>query len=145
MVGVCTRREHGGSTDPSNNPTEYGMNKLILVLIASLFLPVIANAQGGSLKRACAADIKQNCAGVKPGRGRIAACVKEHFGQFSAPCQKKMITTARVVVRACKADAKQKCAGMSRPAEIASCFQQHFDELSASCKDVLVAAKSGRR
>jgi hypothetical protein len=47
------------------------MNKLmVLVLGTVLLLPIIANAQTGSLKRVCAADLKQNCAGVKPGGGR---------------------------------------------------------------------------
>jgi Cysteine rich repeat len=121
------------------------MKKFMMISGALIvLLPVVANAQKGALKRACGADIKQYCAGVKRGGGRVTACAKEHFGDFSGPCRSALITTARVVIRACKGDAKDKCAAVREPAEIAACFQEHFAELSAPCKDVLLPAAQFR-
>ena len=36
-----------------------------------------SNAVAQDAARACVADIKKLCAGVKPGEGRIAGCVKQ--------------------------------------------------------------------
>jgi hypothetical protein len=123
------------------------MNKLIVFLGTLLILlPVTASAQKGSLRKACAADWKKSCAPVKPGGGRIAACVKEHYGEYSDGCKTVMLKTARVVVRACKADAREMCAGMTKPAQIAECFRDHFAELSEPCKNKLLpAATLGRK
>jgi len=119
------------------------MKKTLIVLGSILlFMPVAAKAQKGMLRQACGADIKQFCAGVKPGGGRIAACAKEHVADFSEPCKKALFTTA-IVVKACKADVKDKCAGM-KPKEIGACVKEHFAELSEPCKDSLMLAKLGR-
>jgi cysteine rich repeat protein len=43
-------------------------------------------APGGAVREACAADIKVACASVKPGGGRIIACMREHADQLSPGC-----------------------------------------------------------
>ena len=45
-----------------------------------------ACAQQG-IAKACAADVKAQCAGVQPGEGRIRACIMEHFKDLSEPCR----------------------------------------------------------
>ena len=61
-------------------------------LAGTLFLSATAAstgtwaAPGGMIREACAADIKAVCAGVKPGGGRIVACMREHTGQLSPDC-----------------------------------------------------------
>jgi hypothetical protein len=37
--------------------------------------------------KACRADIKMNCAGIKPGGGRIETCIKDHFADMSDACK----------------------------------------------------------
>jgi len=49
---------------------------------------------GGALRGACRADIEQLCAGVQPGGGRIAQCLREHQDRVSAGC-KDAISSAR--------------------------------------------------
>lgn len=41
---------------------------------------------GGAIRQACAADIRAVCSDVKPGGGRIAACMREHTDQLSPGC-----------------------------------------------------------
>ena len=48
-------------------------------------------AQRQALRNACEADLKQVCAGVQPGGGRIAACAKANFAKLSPPCQQAML------------------------------------------------------
>jgi hypothetical protein len=43
--------------------------------------------KAAAIGKACAPDVKQNCAGVKPGGGRIEACVKSHFADFRQTCR----------------------------------------------------------
>ena len=40
--------------------------------------------------KACAADVKKVCAGTKPGRGRIQACMKGHLADVSEPCKEAL-------------------------------------------------------
>ena len=65
--------------------------RLGLTSVLLLVAPAGAMAQQGAARQACAADIKQLCAEVKPGDGRLKACVKEHFGQLSASCQTRAV------------------------------------------------------
>ena len=98
-------------------------------------------AQQGAARQACAADITQLCAEVKPGDGRLKACVKEHFGQLSASCQNALLSNV-TITKACKTDAEQKCAG-TQPGggRIQTRMKDHFTELTEPCKDALLLAK----
>lgn len=39
---------------------------------------------------ACRGDIKRFCAGIKPGQGRIAACLKSHRAELSPACREDL-------------------------------------------------------
>ena len=39
------------------------------------------------VNQACEDDLQQYCAGVKPGEGRIAQCLKDHKDKLSAECK----------------------------------------------------------
>ena len=51
-----------------------------LSICAVLSFLLVSSAMAQS--RVCAADIKQACANIEPGGGRIAACVKEKLKTF---------------------------------------------------------------
>jgi len=68
-------------------------------------------AQQGAAPQACAADIKQLCAEVKPGDGWLKPYVKEHFGKLSVSCQTALISNV-TITKSCKADAEQKRSGI---------------------------------
>jgi hypothetical protein len=43
---------------------------------------------------ACTAEVMAQCPGVQPGEGRIMACFREHFKDFSKPCQAMLLKPA---------------------------------------------------
>jgi hypothetical protein len=47
-------------------------------------------AAGGELRQACAGDVKALCSGVKPGGGRLAACMRENTDRLSQGCRQAL-------------------------------------------------------
>jgi hypothetical protein len=106
-----------------------------------LLAPAGAMAQQSAARQACAADIKQMCAEVNPGESRLKACVREHFGQLSAPCQTALLSNV-TITKVCKTDAQEKCPGIQPGGgRIQTCMKDHFTELSERCKDALLLAR----
>jgi hypothetical protein len=93
--------------------------------------------------KACAADIKAQCADVKPGGGKLKDCVKAHFSDLSADCQVAIVRAA-AVGKACKADVKQFCADV-KPGKVASCMKEHAADVSDGCKDAMAKAEAGAK
>src|SRR5208282_129500 len=119
------------------------MHKIVGVILGSIPLLTAAGAmaQQGAARQACAADINQLCAEVKPGDGRLKSCVKEHFGQLTASCQTALISNV-TITKSCKADAEQKCAGTEPGGgHIQTRMKDHFTELTEPCKEALLLAK----
>jgi hypothetical protein len=124
-----------------------GMNKILAVTLASILAltPVGAMTQQSAVHQACAVEIERHCAGVQPGDGRIRACVKEHFTEFSEPCKQALLSSV-AVVKACKADVHHTCAGVQPGSgRIQACMKDHFAEYSEPCKQAIITAKFGRR
>jgi hypothetical protein len=124
-------------------PEDGGASKVASLGVACMLLlaPAGAMAQQGAARQACGADIKQMCAEVERGDGRLKACVKEHFGQLTASCQTALISNV-TITKACKADAQQKCGGIQPGGgRIQTCMKDHFTELTEPCKEALLLAK----
>ena len=120
-----------------------GASKVASLGVACMLLlaPAGAMAQQGAARQACGADIKQMCAEVERGDGRLKKCVKEHFGQLTASCQTALISNV-TITKACKADAQQKCGGIQPGGgRIQTCMKDHFTELTEPCKEALLLAK----
>src|SRR6516164_9521028 len=72
-----------------------------------------ASAQEGGLfatERDCATDIQSLCAGVKPGGGRVLACLQQHVaaGELSVGCS-TILSKAIWVAKECAGDIRQFC------------------------------------
>ena len=50
----------------------------------------VAIIRAAAVGKACKADVKQFCADVKPGKGAIADCMKEHATDLSDGCKEAM-------------------------------------------------------
>jgi hypothetical protein len=92
-----------------------------------------AKEQGKEFAQACKADAEKLCSGVKPGQGRVAACLMEHQDQLSGACKEKM---AQVESRhPCMQDMQRLCKGVQPGAgRMMQCLKQHEAELSPECK-----------
>lgn len=65
------------------------MSRSLALAFAGLLLPATAFAHApdrAAIRKACAADFQANCPGIKPGGGRLAACLKEKRASFSEAC-----------------------------------------------------------
>jgi hypothetical protein len=54
----------------------------------------LALVKARAARKACKADVKKNCADIKPGGGRIEACLKDHFADVSDPCKETISQAA---------------------------------------------------
>ncbi len=104
-----------------------------------------AEAAPSTVAKACAKDVKSVCADVKPGGGKLKACVKDHFSDLSTDCQVAIVKAA-AIGRACKADMKQYC-GDVKPGKgaKADCLKSHAADLSEGCKEALAKAEAGAK
>ena len=139
-VKTGVHRAAARSSQDGPGSLKVGIARLVFAAV-TLLAPTGAIAQLGAARQACGADFKQLCGEVKPGEGRLKACVKEHFGQLSAPCQTALIANV-TITKSCKADAEQKCPGIQLGGgHIQACMKDHFMELSENCKESLLLAK----
>ena len=83
----------------------------------------------------CMDDAQKLCPGVQPGKGRIAACLKQHKDQVSQECQAKM-AQFREEAEACEADVQKLCPNTRPGPERHQCMQAHKDQVSDQCKQL---------
>jgi hypothetical protein len=120
------------------------MKSIFTVLLAGLLTGLIATAAlAAAAKDPCAKDVAALCNGVKPGEGRILACLKEHEESVSGACKDHLMEIRDKVLdaqKACQGDVKQLCPGV-KPGEgrIVNCLKQHRAELSRNCREKLGA------
>ncbi|MGY6248796.1 cysteine rich repeat-containing protein [Bosea thiooxidans] len=65
---------------------------MIRLALATLLLTaaVPALAQDRGARAACRADFERNCPGIKPGGGRLIACMREKQASFSDGCKEAL-------------------------------------------------------
>jgi hypothetical protein len=82
------------------------MIRLSLAAAAALVLAVGASQAQPRRLAACQNDVQTLCAGVQPGGGRIAQCLKAHADQVSQGC-KTALAEARAARREQRAEQGQ--------------------------------------
>ena len=102
-------------------------------------------ARVAKLESACASDIKTQCAGIKPGEGRIKACIKSHLSNLSPTCEDRLLTVA-ITGKACKTDLAKLCAGIvPGTGGLRACMKSHMAEVSDPCKDAVSQTAAGKK
>jgi hypothetical protein len=115
---------------------------VIVMLGATLLLTGSwgASAQEGGLfatERDCATDIQSLCAGVKPGGGRVLACLQQHVaaGELSVGCS-TILSKAIWVAKECAGDIRQFCPTATYET-VGNCMRPHLGQSSATCQSAL--------
>src|SRR6476661_11214153 len=95
-----------------------------------------AGAQEGlglfASERDCTTDVQSLCAGVKPGGGRVLACLQSHVGELSVGCS-TILSKAIWVARQCAGDIHQFCPTATF-GTVGDCMKPHLGEASGTCK-----------
>lgn len=72
----------------------HAVSAVMLTLSTLVASPAALAAERGKVTEACKSDIKKLCADVKPGGGRIAACLKDKKDQMSDECKSDLAKQA---------------------------------------------------
>ena len=98
-----------------------------------------AGAQEGlfTSMRDCTADVQSLCAGVKPGGGRVLACLQSHVaaGELSVGCS-TILGKAIWVAKECAGDIRQFCPNATYE-NIGDCMRPHLGQTSSTCQSAL--------
>ncbi len=92
------------------------------------------------LMRACRADYRKFCSGMKPGGGRIADCLKQYQAELSPSCQTFIGTIGE-----CGEEAKKICGSDATGSSFRECVKAHAAEFSPACQAALPTANPGGR
>jgi hypothetical protein len=135
----------------ANYNRRYFMKRILVILCAvmiSCFMLAatgLAQDQDQTLipkegKGTCKADIEKFCKDIKPGGGRILACLKSNGDRLSQECANHMALERekfREFHQACRFDAEKFCNGVpAGKGRIVSCLKSHEAELSVACAAV---------
>ena len=109
-----------------------------------------ASAQGLGIfdtQRDCATDIQSLCAGVKPGGGRVLACLQSHVaaGDLSVGCS-TILSKVIWVAKECAGDIRQFCPSATYE-NVGDCMRPHLGNVSGTCQSALafIASPAGDR
>lgn len=110
--------------------------------LAALILLAAGGARAGD---ACRADAERLCAGIPPGGGRIAACLKANEGQVSAGCRAELASVARKVKEfgeVCEDDVRSLCPDV-KPGQgaVLRCLRSNLFSVSPPCQAIVRSAQ----
>jgi hypothetical protein len=128
---------------PAEREGSMTKRSLMFALGATLLLSgstAAVSATPHTLSRYCAVDLKSLCAGIKPGEGRIHACLQSHISELSVGCSARL-SRAAWVAKECHADIQHFCPHAVY-GSIASCMKPHLGEVSDPCKGALAFVAS---
>lgn len=115
--------------------------EVIMKIASFTVIAALMASTAMAAQRPCADDVATWCKDVKPGGGRIFACLKSHEESVSATCKEhlnQVKETVREAQQACQDDIDQFCgnvqAGRGR---MMKCLRRHQGELSPECRQAL--------
>jgi Cysteine rich repeat len=100
----------------------------LLISVTSLAQAQTAGLRNSSLFKACGADLRQHCANVAPGGGRVLACLQSHEAELKPACKAELPQLAL-----CQQELKRLC-GDATPEQSRSCFADKREQFSAACR-----------
>lgn len=89
------------------------------------------------MRLTCKADREKFCAGVKPGKGAVHACMESHETELNPECRAQLQKRGKfhAVKEACRNDKEKFCKDV-QPGDgrIKACMKTHSAELSNECR-----------
>jgi cysteine rich repeat protein len=122
-----------------------------LVVAATLVIALL-EARTARAQDPCAEDVKQFCAEVKAGGGRIQTCLKENAAKLSLACSEKMKASETAIrtrveefLFACRPDVDRLCSEVKQGGgRILACLSRNQDRLSSSCEAQMERIETAR-
>jgi hypothetical protein len=131
------------------------MKKMLAIAVGLCLLVLIAGSalaeEKGLIETVadgCKQDIETYCKGVKPGEGRILACLYAYQDKLSSRCEYALYDAAAQLERAiaaltylaneCKGDLKAYCSDV-KPGEgrLIDCIDKNMSKVSDRCKQAI--------
>lgn len=116
------------------------MKAMARIVLAALLSIGVARAQD-----ACRADAERLCAGIRPGEGRILACLHGSQAQLSPACKQQVGTVGAKVKEigaACGDDVLQFCPNVKTGGgRILKCLEANAASLSQTCQAMVQKAE----
>jgi hypothetical protein len=111
------------------------------LIVAAALVVALLGACAARAQDPCADDVKQLCPEVKPGSGRVQACLRENAARLSPACTEKMAASeAKVRARveefafACRPDVSRLCSEVKPGGgRVVACLSRNQDRLSSAC------------
>lgn len=124
---------------------------VFVVLGVLVFSGVAAAAEKGIIEtfaEGCKADLEKYCKDVKPGEGRLLACLYAHSDDISARCEyalydaasqlERALTALTYVANECREDLKANCAKIEAgEGRLLTCLEKNDKKVSTRCKQAL--------
>ncbi len=124
---------------------------LLVVLGLLMFSGVVSAAEKGiveTFSEGCKVELEKFCKNVKPGDGRVLACLYSHSEEISPRCEYAVYDAASQLERAlnalsfvaneCRDDLKANCSNI-KPGEgrLLACLDKNAAKVSSRCKQAL--------
>lgn len=123
------------------------IRQLIATLVVLLFVPITgpAHAQPLVIENDCASEISAHCSTVRPGAGRIVACLIAHEDKISPRCRMSAylasgelddrLKAVRGPAKTCSADILQYCSKVpAGGGRIYDCLNANKSTLTDACR-----------
>ncbi|MDX2493955.1 MAG: cysteine rich repeat-containing protein [Desulfuromusa sp.] len=128
------------------------LTKRIGLVLAMVFLFSVPTLAGQDLVQTvadgCKAELESYCKDVKPGEGRILACLFAHQDKLSGKCEyalydaavqlERAVAALAYVVNECADDLDQHCSAVEAgEGRLLECIEKNDKKVSSRCKDAL--------
>ncbi len=109
----------------------------VILSAAALLMAGTTPSQAQELNP-CAKDLKQYCASVTPGSGRLLRCYEENKDKMSTDCRgwaEAAKINANNLKQVCSKEIDARCnSEKGDPLEMLDCLQGHYIDLSMECR-----------
>ena len=123
----------------------------MFVFLGVLVFSGVASAEKGIVEtftEGCKTELGTFCKDVKPGEGRLLACLYAHSDKISAQCEyavydaasqlERALTALTYVANECRDDLKANCAGTKAgEGRILACLEKNDAKVSGRCKQAM--------